>query len=139
MMTKIRVKLGQMNYFRARARSAAPLEIQAYLIGVVTSPELTIVRAFAYARQYEKQETGTVSWTNEEFERVKKSAEKGGMVVVGDIHSHPNYWPVLSPHDHAMHIVAQHRVSGVYAFMERKSTVCFWSHDSALPMGIEYV
>ncbi len=135
----IRVRKSQLAYFGRYAHAAAPLEVSAYLVGVAVSPELTVVNYFAYTRKYHRQGPEDIEWTDAEFKRVKRLGEKRGLAVLGDIHSHPDYWPVLSPTDHSNHITAQHRDSAVFAWIGRKSVACFWTADSALPLQIEYL
>lgn len=137
MQNKVKLNKSQLNYFRHLARNTN-LEIQAYLIGKVLSPELTVIEHFAYTKKYYKQTEGTVSWFLEDFENVKKEAEEQGNTVVGSIHSHPNYWPVLSDSDYKSHIRDQYRISGICATMNRKTKVCFWINESCLPCKIIY-
>jgi proteasome lid subunit RPN8/RPN11 len=136
-MYKVRVKRGQLDYFRKVARKTNK-EVLAYLVGKVVSPELVVIESFEYTKVYGDQTEGAVSWFKEDYEKVKKHAEERGLAVVGDIHSHPNYWPVMSPDDHKNTIKDCHRVCGIYATMGKKSATCFWIADSALPAKIEY-
>lgn len=138
MKCKIRLPKGKLDYFRKKARQAEPKEIQAYLVGRIVSPELVEIVEFAYTKEYADQSAGEVCWFREDYNRVKNSAEERGLTIVGDIHSHPNYWPVLSPDDHRNTITERHRVCGIYATMGRNSKTCFWVTDSSLPCTIIY-
>jgi proteasome lid subunit RPN8/RPN11 len=136
-VSKVKVNKHALDYFRKLSRNTE-LEIQAYLVGQVVSPDLTVIDYFAYTNKYCEQTSGTVRWFLEDFEKVKKEAEEKGKVIVGDIHSHPNYWPILSGTDHTSHIREQYRISGVCATMSRKTKVCFWIAESSLPCKIVY-
>jgi hypothetical protein len=54
------LRKSQLDYFRSKARETN-LEIQAYLIGEVISPELTVVEAFAYPRHRTRNKNPTPS------------------------------------------------------------------------------
>lgn len=137
MVAKVRVRKAQLDYFRAKARDTN-LEIQAYLIGEVVSPLLTVVEEFAYPKEYALQKPNEVCWYQHEYEEVKRSAEERGKRIVGDIHSHPNWDAVMSPTDYKAHIEEGYRVCGLCSTMGRKTRVRFWVAESALPCEIEY-
>lgn len=137
MRPKIRVNKSALDYFRKKARDTN-LEIQAYLIGEVVSPALTVVEEFVYPKSYHTQTTCEVNWFFEEYEAVKRSAEERGKRIVGDIHSHPNWDAVMSPTDYESHIEEGFRVCGLCSTMGRKTRVRFWVTESALPLQVEY-
>jgi proteasome lid subunit RPN8/RPN11 len=137
MRAKVRIKKSQLDYFRAKARETN-LEIQALLIGEVVSPELTVVEQFVYPTEYAIQKPNEVSWYQDEWNLVKRSAEERGKRVVGDIHSHPNWDAVLSPNDYRAHIEEGLRICGICSTQGRKTRVRFWIAESALPCAIEY-
>ena len=135
---RIRVHRGQAAYFRKLARESAK-EIQAYLVGEVVSPELTVVEKFAYTKKYAAQTPGVVQWYAEDYDKVKREAEEHGKRIIGDVHSHPNWDAVMSPSDYKAHIEEGFRVSGICSVTGRKTRLRFWVSDSALPVKIEYV
>lgn len=135
---KVKVKKSQLDYFRKLARDAAPLEVQACLIGEVVSPQLTVIESFAYPMQYHTQTTETVRWFRDDYEAVKRDAEERGKRIVGDLHSHPEWDAVMSPHDYKAHIEECQRVSGICSVYGRKTRVRFWLADCALPCEIVY-
>lgn len=137
MKCRVRVKKSQLDYFRKLARNT-DLEIQAYLVGKVVSPELTIIDKFVYTKKYSEQSATGVNWYQVDLDKVTKYAESKGLKVVGDIHSHPNYWPILSEKDYKGHVNQGQRISGICAIMNRKTKVCFWVVESALPCFLEY-
>lgn len=137
MRAKVRVRKAQLDYFRAKARDTN-LEIHAYLIGEVVSPSLTVIDEFAYPKEYETQTESCVRWYQDEYDKVKRSAEERGKRIVGDIHSHPNWDAVMSPTDYRSHIEEGHRVCGLCSTWKRKTRVRFWIAESALPCEIEY-
>jgi proteasome lid subunit RPN8/RPN11 len=137
MRTKVKVSKNQLNYFRKLARNSDK-EIEAYLVGEVVSPELTVVKRIVYTKKYLEQTPGGVCWRVEDIQALKVTAEEQGFSVIGSIHSHPNYWPIVSGLDHTSHVQEQMRVMGVCATMNRKTMVCFWVTESCLPCKIIY-
>lgn len=138
----VRVKRGQAAYFRKLAlREAAKsgIEIQAYLVGHVVSPTLTIVEEFHYPNAYHTQTTEEVAWFWDEYEKVKAAAEAKGKRIVGDAHSHPNWDAVLSPKDYASHLQDGYRIAGICSIDKGRTRLRFWVAESALPLKIEYV
>lgn len=136
-MSRVRIKKGQLDYFRKKAR-ATKKEVMGYLVGKVISPELVVVEEIAYTTQYFTQTECAVQWSGEEYERVKKSAEERGLRIIGDIHSHPNWWPVPSPTDFKGQFQEGHRITGICSVMNGKTKVYFWIPESSLPCKVEY-
>lgn len=137
-MNRVRVSKGQLDYFRRLARQS-PLEIQAYLIGEVVSPTLTVVDSFEYTKKYGTQTTGEVCWFTSEYERVAKKAEERGKRIVGDIHSHPGRACILSDADYSACITAGHRIAGICSVRpDGGTTVAFWVTDCALTCEVVY-
>ena len=138
MRCKVRVKKSALDYFRRLARNTNK-EIQAYLVGRVVSPQLTVIEEFAYTKNYASQTESEVQWYKEDYDKVKAHAVERGFRIVGDLHSHPNYWPVLSDCDHKVLVEEGHRVSGICATMNRKTKVFFWLPETSLACAVEYV
>jgi len=138
MKCRVRIKKNALNYFRKIARNAQPLEVQAYLIGRVISPELVSVEEIKYTKEYAEQTTTSVCWWLHDYEKVSRDAEERGLRVVGDIHSHPGWDAVLSPDDYKAHIESGFRVSGICSIDGRRTRVRFWIAESSLPVDIEY-
>lgn len=134
----VRLHREQLNYFRRIARRAGEKETQAYLVGKVVSPELVVVDYFAHPKKYATQTTNEVAWYFDEWQALKKSVEESGKQIVGDIHSHPNWWPIPSPHDIKTTVQDGYRITGIYATMGKKSKVCFWLLESSLPARVDY-
>ena len=137
MRSKVKVSKHALNYFRTQARNTDN-EIEAYLVGEVVSPELTVIKQFAYTKKYKLQNASEVQWYDEDIQKLKAIAEEQGLSVIGTIHSHPNYWPIISGTDHIAHVTDQMRIMGVCATMNRKTMVCFWVTESCLPCKIVY-
>lgn len=136
-MVVVRAKRSQLASFRARARRT-PKEIHAYLVGKVVSPKLVVITRFVYPVLEESTPAG-VRPDYGSWKKIKEEAEAQGLLIVGDIHSHPNWWPVLSPTDHEKHIVEGNRLSGVCAVMNNRTKVYFWVAESSLPCKINYL
>jgi len=134
----VRVHRGQAAYFRRLARASSK-EIQAYLVGHVVSPQLTVVDEFHYPKKYYVQTACEVRWFDEDYQAVKKAAEKRGKRIVGDCHSHPDWDAVLSPTDYRSHIEEGYRIAGICSIKHGRTRLRFWIAESALPLRIEYV
>ena len=142
MQSTVRIKRGQAAYFRKLALAEAKKsgkEIQAYMIGHVVSPTLTVVDEFRYPKQYATQTTQAVQWYQDEYEAVEKAAETAGKRVVGDVHSHPAWDSVLSKTDYTSHIKEGFRIAGICSVNGGRTRIRFWVAESALPLEIEYV
>lgn len=137
MQCVVRIPKGKLDYFRKLARNTDK-EIQAYLVGKVINPELTVVENICYTNNYASQTPTEVQWYLADYNKIKERAEEKGKRIVGDIHSHPNWWPVLSPDDLESHITEGHRISGVCSVTNGKTHIFFWIQESSLPCIIEY-
>lgn len=141
MRSTVRVKRSQLNRFRKLARESSK-EIQAFLVGRVVNPELTVIEWFAYAKRYAKQTASEVSWFLEDYEAIKKIAEDDGLRIVGDMHSHPEWDAVMSSTDAKSHVQDGHRICGICSTLgksgNKRTRVRFWVMESALPAEIEY-
>lgn len=137
MRSKVRLSKGQLDHFRKLARDSS-VEILAYIIGDVVSPNLSVIDSLQYTKEYGTQEKGEVCWFTHEYERVKKKAEERGRRIIGYIHSHPQWDSVMSEHDHLACIIDGFRLCGIVSTNGRKTRVRFWVVDSALPCEIVY-
>lgn len=137
MKCKVRLNKNQLNYFRFKARNSK-LEIQAYLIGKVISPELVVVERFVYPKEYATQTTEEVQWWLDDYNLLKQSAEKENLRIIGDIHSHPSWDAVMSFQDYQAHIEDGHRICGLCSVNNKKTRVRFWIAESSLPCEIVY-
>lgn len=126
-----------LDYFRKKARDC-PYEIQAYLVGDVYYPNQINVTSIEHAREYNIQTKDGVQPTGEEFDRVKSLAAYQGHRIVGDIHSHPNEDPIMSPRDYQACIEDGLHVAGIVGVRGRKTKVLFWLAGSPLPCEVEY-
>lgn len=138
MRHKVRINKNHLDYFRKLSRETDK-EIQSYLIGRVISSDITAIEKIAHVNGYELQTTSEVCWFTEDVDAAKKDAEERGLKIVGDIHSHPNWWPVLSPCDHKNHLKEGQRISGICSVMNGKTKVYFWLAETSLPCEIVYV
>ena len=138
-MNRVKVKLdkNQLDYFRRLARNS-PLEIHAYLVGEIVSPGFVIVNRFAYPVEYKMQTSAGVQWYAAELDALRHQALTENQIVVGDIHSHPNWDAVMSPDDYTGAIVDGLRMCGICSVYGSKTRVRFWVPDCALPCEIIY-
>lgn len=139
MLNTVRLKTGALKYFCKKACKNLN-EIQAYLIGDVISPTLTVVDSFEYTKIYATSTPDSVAWFTKDYERVKKKAEDSGRRIVGFIHSHPapNESVVMSLDDYKVCIKDMFRICGVCSVKNGRYDVEFWVMDSALPCEIVY-
>lgn len=138
-MNRVKVKLdkNQLAYFRRLARNT-PLEVHAYLVGQIMSPEYVRVDYFSYPTAYDMQTTAAVQWNTDEVDALRSKALSENRMIVGDIHSHPQWDAVMSPADYAGAITDALRLCGICSVYGRKTRVRFWVPDSALSCEIEY-
>jgi proteasome lid subunit RPN8/RPN11 len=134
----VRVSKQQLAYFRKCARESKK-EILAYFLGEVISPELAVVKKFYYPKKFSAQTACGVTATEEESAKAYALAESLNMRVIGTIHSHPDWVPILSPTDYKEHIKMGDRLSAVVGVNGRKTRVYFWVVESALPLNIQYI
>lgn len=133
---KVKCHKNQLDYFRRKARDTQN-EIFAYLLGRVTAHTVTI-DAFIYPL-LEESTPGAIIVGTAETEAVYAAASEFGIQVVGDIHSHPNYVPVMSATDYADHKHFGNAVSGIVEVTNRRTRALFWQIGSALPCTLEYI
>lgn len=135
----MKVSRGALNHFRKRAREAYPLEVHAYLFGVVNSVNEIEITDFRYPKTYNIQ-TGThVQWTADEYADLKERAAKANKIIVGDIHSHPNWDAVMSPSDYKACVLDSLSICAICSVEKNKRTrVRFWTPTSALPCEVVY-
>jgi len=135
---KIKVKRGAEAHFRKQALHSTTEEM-AYLIGEVVSPTLVRVDHWRYPDEFKLKDQKNVQATQAAEDRIKVWTEKHKRMIVGTIHSHPNWEAVLSPDDHKGHIEQCHRVSGVCAVRNNRTRVLYWIAESSLPCEVEYI
>jgi proteasome lid subunit RPN8/RPN11 len=134
----VHVSKAALDYFRQKARSS-PNEIQAYLVGdVYYNPHHIHVTSIEHAREYEIQTPCNVQPTGEEYDRVRKLAVSQGHRIVGDIHSHPNWDPIMSPPDYQSAIEDGCHVCAIVGVRKKRTKVLFWLMGSALPCEVVY-
>lgn len=137
MTTKVKLKKGALDHFRTLSRNSS-LEVHAYLVGSIISPETVIVDSFAYPKEYHTQTKESVAWRADEYDELKRKVESNGKRIVGDIHSHPGWDAVMSPTDYKGCIIDALRICGICSVYGKKTRVRFWIPDSALPCDIVY-
>jgi proteasome lid subunit RPN8/RPN11 len=137
MEATIHISKAALDYFREKARNSAN-EIQAYLVGDVHYPNHINVTSIEHPRGYHQQTKCNVQVSGEEFDRIKALAQYQGHRIVGDIHSHPNEEPIMSPRDYQAAIIDGLHVVGIVSVIKRKTKVLFWLSGSPLPCEVSY-
>lgn len=138
MFSKVKISKSQLDYFRKLARDTH-LEIHAYLIGQVKSPELVEIQSFAYPKYYNVQTTTSVQWTADEYFILKQDIEDKGLRIVGDIHSHPQWDAVMSPDDYKACVLDGLCICGIVSVYGKRTRVRMWTPTSSLPCEIVYI
>ena len=138
MFSRVRIKKGALNHFRKRAREAYPLEIHAFLFGIVNSVNEIEVTDVRYPKEYNLQTSNHVQWTVEEYAKLKERAAATNKLIVGDIHSHPNWDAVMSERDYNACILDSLNICGICSVYDKKTRVRFWTPTSSLPCEIIY-
>lgn len=137
-MAIVRISKNALDYLRKKARDC-PNEIQAYLIGEVKYPDTYIVHGVEHPREYEVQTPFNVQPTADEYYRVKQYAFESNLRIIGDIHSHPNGEPIMSPPDYEACVADGLQICGIVSVgADRRTKVIFWLVNSALPCEVSY-
>jgi proteasome lid subunit RPN8/RPN11 len=138
MYSKVRIKKSALDYFRRQARQAFPKEIQAYLLGTINSVNEITITDFVSPINYDTQTSEEVGWNRDEFLALKQRAIPEHKSVVGDIHSHPSWPPIMSGADYRGAIIDSLLVCGICSVYNNRTTVYFWTPTSSLPCEIIY-
>jgi proteasome lid subunit RPN8/RPN11 len=138
MPVRVRIRKGQLDYFRKKAREASPNEIYALLIGKNTSKWEVVVERVYYP-VLDESTPSYVKANGVSIQNAEEEANREGFKIVGSIHSHPNWPPIMSPHDHKSHIEEGDRVSGIVEVTNGRTRVAFWRHDTSLRLDLEYI
>jgi proteasome lid subunit RPN8/RPN11 len=132
----VRVKKGALDHFRKRAREAFPLEFHAYLLGSIKSIDTIEIVEFCYPKVYQVQTTGEIQWSIEEYAALKEKADREGLTIVADIHSHPKWDAVMSSNDYKGCIIDGLSLCAIVSVYGKKTRVRFWNSTSPLPASI---
>lgn len=132
----VKVKKSQLDWFRAKARNT-PNEIFAFLAGKQVTPHIVEIYKFFYP-ELAISNPSEVEAENKSCLKIESTIHDMGCHIVGDIHSHPNWPPIMSDTDHKGHITSGNRVSGIVEVTNRRTRVAFWRHDSSLHCKLEY-
>ncbi len=138
MFAKVRVKRGALNHFRKKARAAYPLEIHAFLLGTIKSVKEIEITDFRYPKSYNIQTGNNVQWTADEFADLKERATAANKLIIGDIHSHPDWDAVMSESDYNACILDSLSICAICSIQNNKTRVRFWTPTSSLPCEIVY-
>jgi proteasome lid subunit RPN8/RPN11 len=130
---------GQLDYFRAKARNS-PNEIYVTLVGKQVSKSAVHILYFIHPKDsdYELSTPSAVTVSADFVANCEQDAKAEDLKVVGSIHTHPNWPPILSPTDHKNHIEAGDKISGIVEVTKGRTRVAFWQHGSALRCTIKY-
>ena len=139
MFSKIRVRRGALNHFRKLARETYPLEMQAFLAGKIISLDTVEITDFLYTNKYKLQTNNEVSWDDVEYYKVKEKVENEGKRILGDIHTHPDYDPLMSKTDYDSTVTQQFVICGIVSVRKGRTRVMFWTPTSSLHCEIIYI
>jgi proteasome lid subunit RPN8/RPN11 len=129
----VHLKRGQLNYFRRKAL-ATPNEVLAVLFGWFKG-DFAVVDRFHYPDLIVATPTATEIDGTAWYEMVEE-AEQDGYEVLGNIHSHPNYPPVMSSTDLEWFTDNKSRLCGIVEVTGRKTRTVFWERGTPLSCDI---
>lgn len=132
----VQISRGQLKWFRTKARSS-PDEIYAVLVGRVITPTKVVVTRFHYP-DINDSAKGFVDPNLESCAEIEEEAKSDGLRVLGSIHSHPDWLPIMSPNDIRSHVENKDLISGIVEVSKGRTRVVFWRHDSSLPCELTY-
>lgn len=132
----VRLRKSQLDRFRLKARNS-PNEIYAILIGTTPHRHIVEVEKFVYPPLVWSSPSG-LECSGKEWAAVVEDAWAQNKLAVGSIHSHPNFAPVMSPHDLHYHRESADKISGIVEATNRRTRVFFWHDSSPLPCTLEY-
>lgn len=132
----VKCRKPQIDYFRRKARSSGN-EIMALLVGKLKRVGEVHITQFVYPALQSSTPSGV--WVDDKdwcAERTK--AEAQGLQIIGTIHNHPNWAPVMSPADFVLHKSGGIIVTGIVEVTNGRTRVCFWQDGSPLPCTLAY-
>jgi len=106
------------------------------LLGFRISPTIVEVHKWKYPRNLRVQTSDAVEG---DFTKEYEYARQYGMIVVGDVHSHINEDPIMSPTDFVNHRKNNFCVSGIISVNKKIIDVAFWELHSPLPATLQYI
>lgn len=131
----VRIHRGRKAYFCKKAKQHYPNEMFAYLIGKQIHKGLIEVHHFYYPELYVSTpgEVKTVPFD------IDTHAKTKDMQVVGDVHSHPDYLPVMSSKDHCDHKKNENKITAILEVPQvGRTRLVIWRDNTPLPCQIEY-
>lgn len=133
----VRIHRGRKAYFVKRARQCYPYETLAYLIGRQVHTGLIEVHWFYYP-ELAKATYHELETTDEAPLEAQQLAKERNMVVVGDIHTHPDYPPIMSKTDHHDHKFNENKITAILEVPKKGRTRLAVWRNSPLSCDIEY-
>jgi len=133
----VRLKRHHLDYFRRKCIRSLDEEY-AMLLGYRISPSLVEVHRWIYPELATKT-PGNIETVRGAVETVHARAREWGMVVIGDIHSHPDDDTVMSHCDFQDHRRHNHCVTGILSVNKNQTRLAFWEKDSPLPASVQYI
>lgn len=133
----IRLKKHHLSYFKAKAKGC-PNEIYAALLGKRISPHIIEVEKFFYPK-LTVSKPGELFVDKKSFNQICFIAKEKGLKLIADLHSHPEYIPILSYRDFQDLKEGTCVISGIVGILGKKVFVNFWEKGSSLPCRIEYI
>lgn len=134
----VRIHGSRKAYFVKKARQCYPNETLAYLVGKQVHNGLIEVHWFYYPElviaTYDALET-----TDEAPAEAELFAKEKNMVIVGDIHTHPDYPPIMSKTDHHDHRCNENKITAILEVPETGRTrLAIWRDKTPRPCDVEY-
>jgi proteasome lid subunit RPN8/RPN11 len=131
----VRMHRGRKAYFCKKAKAHYPNETFAYLIGKQVHKGLIEVHLFYYP-ELDVSTPGAVETIPFDIDSYAKEKD---MQVVGDIHSHPDWPPVMSHSDHCDHKKNENKITAILEVPQTGRTrLAIWRDNTPLPCKIEF-
>lgn len=131
------IKKHHLAYFRKKARETSN-EILAVLLGFVYPNDGVEVVKLSYPI-LDVSTPNSVHANEESFRDIEKNALLNGLKILGSIHTHPNYIPVMSGMDYDDFKNNKEIIAGIVEVTDNKTRVVFWCGDTPLPCKIKYL
>jgi proteasome lid subunit RPN8/RPN11 len=134
----VRMHKEQLRWFKRKCRQYYPKEILACLVGKRVHRGLIDVHYFAYPKLTRSTEH-RVDVDSKSMELILETATSEDLLLVGDIHNHANYPPVLSPTDYCGHKADGNYISAILEIPEKGRTrLAIWRDGTPLPCKLKY-
>ena len=133
---QVQVTKSHLDKFRRKCR-ASRTEMFALLVGKRLSSTKIIVTRFDYPLMFFSSPC-YADPEKESYAQIFVKAKEDGLRVLGSIHSHLDWLPIMSPTDIRTHKASKDLISGIVEVTNGRTRVVFWQDNSCLPCDFTY-